>query len=75
MKRIRAKPFFDFTELTFEGDKTFLRSAGSEFFFDLKVFNVQEFTFGFRWARLLNENLEPALNRNMFELFVPLDRL
>jgi len=75
LKRIRAKPFFDFTELSFEGDKTFLRSAGSEFFFDLKVFNVQEFTFGFRWARLLNENLEPALNRNMFELFVPLDRL
>jgi hypothetical protein len=72
---VRAKPFFDYTQLSFEGNHTYLRSAGSEFLFDVSVFNVQEFTFGLRWARLLNENLEPGIKKNMFELFIPLDRL
>ncbi len=74
-KRLRAKPFFDYTELSFESNRTALRSAGSEFLFDIRIFNVQDLTFGVRWARLLNSELPSGIRRDNFEFFIPLARL
>jgi hypothetical protein len=49
-RRIRLAPFFDIMR----ANGVNYRSAGSEMYFDVRVFNVEPTTFGFRWARRLD---------------------
>lgn len=74
--RIRGNAFYDHTRVTdlystgtqFTG--TF-RSAGGEVFFDTQWFNQASITFGFRYSRLLDNDLFGGSGRNRFELIVP----
>ena len=76
IKRLRMKPFFDLTALFLGNDiDRYQSSIGSEFLFDINVFNVESVTFGVRWSHLLNDNLQPGVNKDVFEFFIPLERL
>jgi len=74
--RIRANAFYDYTHATdfFTDSNRFkadFKSTGLEIFFDTKWFNQDSITFGFRYSRLLNNDLFGGTGRNRFELIVP----
>jgi hypothetical protein len=74
--RIRANAFYDYTiGRSLRTGRTFpLRSAGTEVFFDTKVWNLFPFSFGIRYSRLLdNDLIDPRLNANQFELVLPMN--
>lgn len=74
--RIRATAFYDYTRgRSLRTGRTFpLRSAGTEVFFDTKVWNLFPFSFGIRYSRLLdNDLIDPRLNANQFELVLPMN--
>jgi len=74
--RVRGNVFYDYTHATdfftngtqFKGD---FRSTGGEIYFDTKFFNQNAITFGFRYSRLLNDDIFGGTGRNRFELIVP----
>lgn len=74
--RIRANAFYDYTHgidfftngTKFKGD---FKSTGLEVFFDTKWFNQDSISFGFRYSRLLNDDIFGGNGRNRFELIVP----
>jgi len=74
--RIRANAFYDYTHATdffTDGNKfkADFKSTGLEIYFDTKWFNQDSITFGFRYSRLLNDDLFGGTGRNRFELIVP----
>jgi hypothetical protein len=74
--RIRANAFYDYTRLRSlrTGSKFPLRSAGTEIFFDTKIWNAFPLSFGIRYSRLFDSDLVDArLNANQFEFIVPVD--
>jgi hypothetical protein len=76
IQRIRANTFYDYTRgRSLRTGRLFpLSTAGCEVFFDSKIWNLFEASFGIRYSRLLNNDLaEPGRSANQFELVLPLD--
>lgn len=74
--RIRANAFYDYTRgrSLRTGNLFPLQSTGCELFFDTKIWNLFNASFGIRYSRLLsNDLLQPGLNPNQFEFVLPLD--
>ncbi len=72
--RVRGNLFYDFTQVTSlrGGTHYNFNSAGLEIFFDTKWFNQQEESFGIRYSRLINANLE-GLDPNQWSFIIPLN--
>ncbi|HUM67186.1 MAG TPA: hypothetical protein PLV32_15100, partial [Chitinophagaceae bacterium] len=71
--RIRANGFFDFTRL-YSNDYSITadqRSAGAEIYVDTKWWNQYELSFGFRVARLLDDDLFTGRKETVFEFILP----
>ena len=74
--RIRTNLFYDYTAARYSGinRKFFYRSAGTEIYFDTKIWNLFSASFGIRYSRLLdNDLIDPRRNANQFEFIVPVD--
>lgn len=74
-QRVRANAFYDHTvaRARVSGILTDIksRSAGTEIYFDTKVWNALPVSFGFRFSRLLDpDRLNPGA-RNLWEIIVP----
>jgi Tol biopolymer transport system component len=76
-KRIRANLFTDLSTLSTDDIQTSMNSAGAELIFDMRILNVETFTFGLRWSHQLKDNLsDPTVTwGNRFEIFVPVIRI
>jgi hypothetical protein len=72
--RIRANPFYDFTQTKSlrTGNTYNFASTGVEIFFDTKWWNQQPISFGIRYSRLLNEDFE-GRSPNQWEIVLPLN--
>lgn len=75
-QRVRANAFYDYTiaRARVNGILTDLknRSAGTEIYFDTKVWNALPVSFGFRYSRLLDKDLNNPGGKNIFEFIVPI---
>lgn len=74
--RVRGNLFYDYTQARSlrTGREFPFESAGSEIYFDTRLWNVQPFTFGIRYSRLLTTDvLAPSKNPNQFELILPIE--
>jgi hypothetical protein len=78
--RIRTNVFFDYSrahftasDSNFESVKLY-NSTGAEFILDTKVLNLYDFTFGFRFSYLINEDPSNSTLKNTFEFFIPITR-
>ncbi|RXK61919.1 hypothetical protein ESA94_02600 [Lacibacter luteus] len=74
--RVRGNLFYDYTHgRSLRTGREFpFESAGGELYFDTRLWNVQPFTFGVRYSRLLTTDvLEPGKNPNQFELILPIE--
>lgn len=74
--RIRANTFFDYTKgRSLRTGNTFpFKTVGSEIYFDTKIWNWFEASFGFRYSRLLDiDRIDPGRNANQFEIVLPVD--
>lgn len=74
-QRIRANLFFDFTHIKdYDANKAIVtreyRSTGVELFFDTKWWNQQPLSFGIRYSRLLDANVQ-GLSPNQWEVVLP----
>ncbi|MEP6465977.1 MAG: hypothetical protein ABJB05_06710 [Parafilimonas sp.] len=72
--RIRTNLFYDFTQAQSvrTGKHYNFASTGVEIFFDSKWWNQQLISFGIRYSRLLNANLE-GTNPNQWQIVLPLN--
>lgn len=73
LQRVRANGFFDFTKL-YSNNRSVTadqRSTGLEVFVDTKWWNQYEMSFGFRIARLLDEDLLTRRKQTVFEFIMP----
>jgi hypothetical protein len=74
--RIRSNLFYDYTlaKSLRTGRRFPLRSAGTELFFDTRIWNEIPVSFGIRFTRLMDQDLvQPGRNPNQFEFVLPLD--
>lgn len=76
IQRIRANLFFDqsMVKSLRSGRTLKVRSIGTEMYFDTKIWNQQNLTFGIRYSRLLDGNIyiqQP--NPNQWQFILPLD--
>lgn len=74
--RVRGNLFYDYTQAKSlrTGREFPFESAGGEIYFDTRLWNVQPFTFGVRYSRLLTTDvLAPTTNPNQFELILPIE--
>lgn len=74
-QRIRANFFFDFTHIQdFDQNRAKVtreyRSYGTEIFFDTKWWNQQPLSFGIRYSRLLDANVQ-GISANQWEIVLP----
>lgn len=71
--RIRGNLFYDFTQTKSlrTGKRFNFASTGAEIFFDTKWWNQQFISFGIRYSRLLNDDIERR-NPNQWEIVLPL---
>jgi hypothetical protein len=77
--RIRSNVFYDFTRVSDYNTANKLvsldfRSYGTELFFDTKWWNQLPLSFGFRYSRLLDKDLE-GRDANQFEFVLPVNLL
>jgi hypothetical protein len=74
--RLRANAFYDYTDLKlFRNNRHLqLRSAGAELFFDTKWWNEYPVSFGIRYSRLMDGELE-GLAPNQWEFILPINLL
>ena len=73
LQRVRANCFFDFTKL-YANNRAITaeqRSAGIEFYVDTKWWNQYELSFGFRVARLLDDDIISGRKETVFEFILP----
>ncbi len=72
--RIRANLFYDYTQAKSlrTGNKYIFTSTGAEIFFDTKWWNEQPVSFGIRYSRLLNADIE-GRNANQWQIVLPLN--
>ena len=74
--RVRGNAFFDYTKgRSLRTGNTFpFKTIGAEIYFDTKIWNWFDASFGFRYSRLLNmDRIEPGRNANQFEIVLPVD--
>ncbi len=78
--RVRTNLFFDYSRSHFTPSGTdaetvqLYNSIGTELILDTRLLNLYDFTFGFRYSYLLNEDpAQPELN-HVFEFFIPVMR-
>lgn len=74
--RVRGNLFYDYTQAKSlrTGREFPFESAGGELYFDTRLWNVQPFTFGIRYSRLLTTDvLQPGKNPNQFEFILPIE--
>jgi hypothetical protein len=74
--RLRANVFYDNSTVKSlrTGITTPLRSVGSEVYFDVKLWNQQALSLGFRYSRLLDtDNYPNPVNANQWEFIIPLN--
>lgn len=71
-KRIRTNLFYDYSKVKSKrtGQKLFFPSAGAEFYFDTRWWNQHPLSFGFRYSRKLNKNVQPS-GLNQWEIILP----
>jgi len=71
--RVRANPFFDFTNARYDdGSTAVFKSAGAEIYFDTKWWNQEAVSFGIRYSRLLDP--DPfGRTANQWEIIVPVN--
>ena len=78
--RLRANAFFDYSRAHYVNDETgttsiqMYNSIGGEMTLDTKVLNLYDFTFGFRYSYLLNDDPFDENLKHSFEFFIPLVR-
>lgn len=73
--RVRANLFYDFTRVTNRFKNDFdLRSYGTEIFFETKWWNQHNVSFGFRYSRLMDGELQ-GLSPNQWEFILPINLL
>ena len=74
-QRIRANAFYDYTNARARLNKVLTeiinRSAGTEIFFDTKIWNSLPVSFGVRYSRLLDTDLRNPGSVNRWEFIVP----
>lgn len=74
--RIRANAFYDYTRgrSLRTGNEFPFRTAGAEIYFDTKIWNLFQASFGVRYNRLLDaDRIDSNRNPNQFEFVLPLD--
>jgi hypothetical protein len=78
--RLRANVFFDYSrahlkisESNFDSIQLY-NSTGVEFIIDTRVLNLYDFTFGFRYSVLLNEDFVDPNIKHALEFFIPVMR-
>jgi hypothetical protein len=79
-QRVRANAFYDYTrgEDFYTNGQPFLgeyRSVGGEILFDTQWWNQLSVSFGFRYARLLDNDFYGARDPNWFEFILPVNLL
>jgi len=78
--RLRANAFYDYSRTHFIHSDTsaesiqLYNSVGGELILDTKIMNMYDFTFGFRYSYLLNEDQFEEDLKHSFEVFIPLMR-
>lgn len=78
--RLRSNVFFDYSRAYFTSSSTndqsmqIYNSVGGELIVDSKILNLYDFSFGFRYSYLLNEDPLQADSDHSFEFFIPLLR-
>ena len=77
--RVRANLFYDYTRIqdyttTRQLVSLDFRSYGTEVYFDTKWWNQLPISFGFRYSRLLDRDLE-GRGENQFEFVLPVNLL
>ena len=77
--RVRANIFYDYTQIADYNNANRLvrldfRSYGTEIFFDSKWWNQLPISFGFRFSRLMDRDLE-GRSTNQFEFVLPVNLL
>lgn len=75
--RVRTNLFADISKLGMESGQLDMNSVGLELIFDVKVLNIESFSFGLRWSYRLQEDpsytVDPS--RSKFGIFVPVNRI
>ncbi len=76
-QRIRANTFFDYNNATARVNSVLTnivnRSAGTELYFDTKIWNSLAVSFGLRYSRLLDNDLQNPGVKNKWEIIVPVN--
>jgi hypothetical protein len=74
-RRVRANAFYDYTQgkSLRTGLTTPFGTVGGEMFFDMKFWNVQTLTLGFRYSYLLNTDLLDQGRVGLFEFVLPVN--
>jgi hypothetical protein len=75
-QRVRANAFYDYTDARARVNGTLTdiinRSTGTEIFFDTKIWNALPVSFGVRYSRLLDTDLQNPGAVNRWEFIVPI---
>ena len=75
-QRIRANAFFDYTNAKARVNNVLTqiksRSAGTEIYFDTKIWNAFPISFGIRYSHLLDTDLLNPLVKNRWEIIIPI---
>ena len=71
LKRLRTTLFFDYSKAGIEDQEANFNSTGIELIFDCNFLNVQPFSFGLRFALLLDEDPNHPGRDTRFEFFLP----
>ncbi len=73
--RVRAAAFFDYAtgKSLRTGIATPFRTAGMEWYFDTRWWNQQPVTFGFRYSRLLDNELRGITRPDIWEFIMPVN--
>jgi hypothetical protein len=75
-QRIRANVFYDYSSVKslLSARVTPLRSAGTEVYFDIKLWNQQAISLGFRYSRLFDaDKFQNQPSQNQWEFIIPLN--
>jgi hypothetical protein len=74
-QRVRANAFYDYTagKSLRTGITTPFSTLGGEMFFDMKLWNVQPISFGFRYSYLLDTDLIEPSRAGLFEFVLPIN--
>jgi hypothetical protein len=78
--RVRANVFFDYSRAHFTSSESsaesiqMYNSTGAELIFDTRLLNLYDFTFGFRYSYLINDDPVNSSLKHTYEFFIPIVR-